>query len=237
MRSGAELGKVKIAIAGPGRSGTSLLVQLFGHWGFHVPSEPWHQEAQAGLEVRLGSNSPYEVEKDPFAYEYFDRLPLERIAEFRVLIVPIRSRRDAVISRSVQERLKRIGGERTDYWRWNSAGWAPGGAVADTSAAGINSTLANGLWDLLEAAARKSVSVRLLHFPRFAADFDYLWSQLSDVVGERRSEEQAKSEWLRVVDTDRIHRTMADDEDIRVQELELIVEKLRTEMRRRTDSA
>lgn len=94
---------MKIAIAGPGRSGTSLLVQLLAAWGFATPGHEgnWHEDAKAGLESRIGADSAYEVDKDPWAYEYLDSVEDERLSEYAALIIPIRKRSSAAMSRSL----------------------------------------------------------------------------------------------------------------------------------------
>ena len=63
---------MKIAIAGPGRSGTTLLVQIFKEVGFTTPPGEINEDACAGLETKIGENSPYEVDKDPWCYEYIN---------------------------------------------------------------------------------------------------------------------------------------------------------------------
>lgn len=117
----------KIAIAGPGRSGTSFLVQLCDAWGFSVPSggANWNETAQAGLESRIGGDSPFDVDKDPWAFNYIDALTDDQLAQYAVVLVPIRDLRHAAVSRSVQERFSRMASGDLDQWAWES--WGGGG--------------------------------------------------------------------------------------------------------------
>jgi hypothetical protein len=222
---------VKIAIAGPGRSGTSLLVRLFDEWGFDTPrgGDHWHEEAQAGFESRIGAGSLHEVDKDPWAFEYIGRLDPEVLGSYDAFIVPLRDRHDAAISRSVQERWFRARHVDSDGWQWNSWGPVPGGAVADTSVPAIEATLAKGLWDVLEAASRAGLSPIVLHFPRFVEDFDYVWAQLGHLIGDRQSPESARAAWERVVDRSKVRVEAGDESTVEVRELRTLVELMRRE--------
>ncbi len=93
---------VKIAISGPGRSGTSLLVRLFEAWGMHTVGTAgrWSSQAQAGLESPITGVSPFEVDKDPMAFEYLHQFTEEELAAYDLLIVPIRRWEDVAVSRS-----------------------------------------------------------------------------------------------------------------------------------------
>jgi hypothetical protein len=222
---------VKIAIAGPGRSGTSFLVRLLGEWGFSTPNAEleWHADAEAGMERRIGSESGFEVEKDPWAFEYLHRLDPAELRSYDAVIIPLRSRMDAAVSRSVQERLARALANDTDHWQWNSWGSVAGGALADTSVEGISRVLEAGLWDLLEALARAGVQPILVAFPRMAEDFDYLWAQLGRVVSARISEVDARAAFARIADPSKLHVDTSDEEaSAKVRELTSLVNMLRS---------
>jgi polyhydroxyalkanoate synthesis regulator phasin len=198
-------------------------------WGFSAPSfEGWLSDAEAGMERRIGSDSGIEIEKDPWAYEYLQRLDPAELRSYDALIIPIRSRLDAALSRSVQERLARALANDTDQWEWNSWGSVGGGAVSDTSVEGIQHVLEAGLWDLLEVAARAGVQPILVAFPRMAQDFDYLWAQLGTVVSGRISEADARSVFDRIADPSKLHIEAADDDgSMKVRELTALVNVLR----------
>jgi hypothetical protein len=70
---------MRIGIAGPGRSGTTLLVRLFSEFGFRTPAEngAFDERAQAGFESRIDGTSQYEIDKDPWFYEYVNFIPTE----------------------------------------------------------------------------------------------------------------------------------------------------------------
>ena len=196
----------KIAIAGPGRSGTSFLVRLFDAWGFSVPSgdASWHETAQAGLESRIGGDSPFDVDKDPWAFNYIDGLTDDQMAQYSVMLVPIRDLRHAAVSRSVQERFARMTSGDLDQWAWESWGVVPGGAIYDTSVSGVESVLQKGLWQLLEVASRRGLPSVILNFPRIVEDFDYLWAQVGPFVASRVSEKEARTAWKTIAQVDKV---------------------------------
>jgi hypothetical protein len=196
----------KIAIAGPGRSGTSFLVSLLNAWGLSTPDgdSSWNETAQAGLEHRLGRKSPFDVDKDPWAFNYLDRLTDDELAQYSVLIVPIRDLRHAAVSRSVQERFSRMSSGDLDAWAWDTYGTVAGGAVFDTSVSGIQEVLREGLWHLLEVASKRGLPIVILNFPRIVSDFDYLWSQVGPFVGERTTEVEALAAWQAIAKMDKV---------------------------------
>jgi len=196
----------KIAIAGPGRSGTSFLVRLLHAWGLSTPEgdSNWFETAQAGLESRIGGSSPFDVDKDPWAFNYLDRLTDDELAQYSVLIVPIRDLRYAAVSRSVQERFSRMSSGDLDSWAWDTYGTVPGGAVFDSSVSGIQEVLREGLWRLLEVASKRGIPIVILNFPRIVSDFDYLWSQLAPFVGERTTEAEARAAWQAIAKVDKV---------------------------------
>ena len=136
---------MKIAIAGPGRSGTTFLTQFFKELSFVVPAGEIHKDARAGLESRISADSPYEVDKDLWCHEYVDRIPVANLQKYKFFLIPIRNLDDAAMSRSVQERVFRATSVADDTWKWNCFGNVPGGAVSDTSIKGIRLTLLKGL--------------------------------------------------------------------------------------------
>lgn len=223
---------MKIAIAGPGRSGTSLLVQLLAAWGFRTPDGPWYDDAAAGLEARLGSRPDLEVEKDPWAFEYLDRLDDEVLRNYDAFIVPVRRRRDAALSRSVRDRVQRALHIEGDEWQWDTWGVHAGGTVVETTAEAVANTLGKGLWDLLDVVSAAGLQPVILHFPRFALDFDYLWKQLGPVVDGRVDRATARSAWADTVDPSKIHFDTADVSDARTAELTAVVNDVRVAARR-----
>ena len=225
---------MKIAIAGTGRAGTSLLTKLFGEWGFIVPNREsnWHEDAQAGLESRIGISSPFEVDKDPWFYEYVGDVSADQLNEYDLLIVPVRDRESTVMSRSVRERWFHLNQVDSDRWKWNSTGSVPGGAVITSDFSSISNTLASGLWDLLVEATSKGLNPVLLNFPRFAFDFDYLWDQIGFVIEKRITRADAREAWGKTVDVEKVRINVSKDNVKRLEivELEALIEQLRTSM-------
>jgi len=197
---------VKIAIAGPGRSGTSFLAKLLGAWGLYVPPENgnWQNEAQAGLESRIGFGSKYEVDKDPWLFEYISRLEKNQLDQYDAFIIPIRSQADAVISRTIQERYFRTLNGEGDHWLWNSWGTTPGGSVSDASVAGVSKTLEAGLWVVLEKLASEGIQPIILNFPRIVIDFDYLWENVGPILYSRISESDARASFKIIADSSKV---------------------------------
>ncbi len=224
--------RMRIAIAGPGRSGTSLLVQLLAAWGFRTPDGPWYDDAAAGLEARLGSRPDLEVEKDPWAFEYLDRLDAEVLSGYDAFIIPVRRRQDAAISRAVRDRVQRAVHLEGDEWQWDTWGVHAGGAVVETTADAVSTALGKGLWDLLDVVSAAGLQPIIVHFPRFALDFDYLWAQMSSVVGARIEEEAARVAWAGLVDPAKIRITSAGADDARLSELTAVVNEVRATARR-----
>jgi hypothetical protein len=198
---------MKIAIAGPGRSGTSLLVHLLNKFGFTTPPKDgnWSEEAHAGLESRIGSDMLYEVDKDPWAYEYIERIDHEVLKSYDALVVPIRDLEQASISRFVMERLHRAKHYDQDYWKWDSWASVPGGAITRSTVDSIASALSIGLWQLLEKASLAGIQPIILHFPRFASDFEYFWYMMGPIIATRQPKESAQLIWSELVDPAKVH--------------------------------
>jgi hypothetical protein len=192
----------KIAIAGPGRSGTSLLVKLLKAVGFGTPDDDSKSTGvHAGLESRIGFASPYEVDKDPWLFEYAAKISDEDWGQYRVLIVPIRNLDESSVSRSKNERVARvIAAPESDHWSWDVGGNSAGASLSRIDAAAVAGVLAEGLWTVLEVASSKKVPILLLHFPTFARDRDYLWGRLAPFIENRVSREDFEEAFSRVVD-------------------------------------
>jgi len=225
---------MKIAIAGPGRSGTTLLVQIFKEVGFTTPPGEINEDACAGLESKIGENSPYEVDKDPWCYEYINSLTQDQLKQYSAFIIPIRNLNEAALSRSVQERFARAVLHENDHWKWNSSAQFAGGAIYDTSMLGISQVLSKGLWSLIEALARAGIQPRIILFPRFAEEFCYLWDQIGDIVSKHSTREKCQE----------VHRSLYNKMSIRAggsnkkhidiidpQELMVLTEMLQNKVR------
>lgn len=214
LRDGGQSGgngAMRIAIVGPGRSGTTFLVELFSAWGLSTPEGDYAGDAQAGREARLGSSPHLEVEKDPWAFEYINEMSPQELLGYDAFLIPIRNASDAARSRSVQERLHRTLVHVDDQWRWNTWGTVPGGAVSRTAARDIQGVLAEGVWTVVLRLAEVGVQPKFLHFPRIVSDFDYLWGIVGDIVGSRISREEARETFATVSDISKVRSTPGDD--------------------------
>jgi hypothetical protein len=223
-----DVAPTKIAIAGPGRSGTSLLVKILNAAGLNTPgSETEHDEVNAGRESRIGIGSPFDVDKDPWLYEYAESLSDEVWSEYRALIIPIRNLRDASISRSKNERVSRlVDNPELDHWNWDTWGRVPGGAISATNAREIGGVLSTGLWTLIEVATAKKIPIVLLNFPEFARDVDYLWSQLSPHLPARITRDTFIDAWKGTVRADLAREYPSDDGGPDIVELRAMVSDL-----------
>ena len=216
---------MKIAIAGPGRSGTTLLAKLFGGWGFSVPNHEnnWNDTANAGLESRLNIDSPFEVDKDPWTYQYLETLSEEQISKYSVLIVPLRDLKQAATSRSVLDRASRKDDGTQHYWSWSDWGTIPGGGIYSASVEEQQRILTLGLWRLLDAAVSKGMKVLVLGFPKFAEDFEYLWGQISPYIEERITKDEAREVFNSIIDYSKIKTSKGIQSDITmVEAIELL---------------
>ena len=223
-----DVSPTKIAIAGPGRSGTSLLVKILNAAGLSTPgSETEYDEVNAGRESRIGIGSPFDVDKDPWLYAYAEGLSDEAWSEYRALIIPIRSLRDASISRSKNERVSRlVDNPELDHWNWDTWGRVPGGAISATNAREIGGVLSTGLWTLIEVATAKKIPIVLLNFPEFARDVDYLWSQLSPHLPARITRDSFIDAWKGTVRADLAREYPSDDDGPDIVELRAMVSDL-----------
>jgi len=203
----------KIAIAGPGRSGTSLLVKILNAAGLSTPgSETDFDEVNAGRESQIGSGSPFDVDKDPWLYAYAEDLPDEAWGEYRALIIPIRNLTDASISRSKNERVSRlIENPERGHWKWDSWGRVPGGSLSATGARDIGEVLSTGLWTLIMVATTKSIPIVFLNFPKFARDADYLWTQIGTYLPEHVTRDVLLDAWKRTVRPELAREYTTDD--------------------------
>lgn len=210
-------------IAGPGRAGTTLLVRYLTAIGLDTtlsrnPDAHVDEDAQAGLEEALHMmdhpETPY-VCKNPWLHLVLDDL----ISSGRFLsdgvIIPMRDLGQAARSRLVVEQHAIVKGapwfsDLNAPWDvWGSG--VPGGALFSLHQKDMERLLAVGFYQLIERLTRAGIPFVLLHFPRFAQDFDYLYKTLApllpgtDVTTARRAFAQT-----------------VDPSKIRVQDLEAV---------------
>jgi len=128
-----------------------------------------------------------------------------------------------------------------DLWRWDSLGTVAGGAISDTSRGGIERTLLAALWKLLECLAKAGIQPTILHFPRLALDFEYLWSQIGAVISLKVTRERARNVFLQLSNKSKIsamHSTGSDANQTSkvTEELSILIEMLLQQLKQLRES-
>ena len=177
-----------ILIGGPGRSGTTLLVQYFTALGFDTgydlaaalsrvdPISRGGLEYSIGRTLASGVTMPY-VAKSPY---FDDKLgPYLASGELKVsaCLVPMRNLQDAAESR--QHASERAAAAGLDY------GAQPGGMQRGfRDVKQQRRQLAVKFYQLIWALVEHGVPVYFLPFPDFATDADVLYDRLEVVLEE-----------------------------------------------------
>jgi hypothetical protein len=167
----------RILIAGPGRSGTSLLVKLLDRSGLDTTAStgPYFPEARAGGEGRLTAASPRVVKSPRLTYSLPNDLDsgLVKRGDVEVVLIPVRDLNQAAASRWENSKRAR---------RLHPAGglWMVRRPTRQAD------SLADGLCALLLSLEQHGVRYELVHYPRFSQDFEYLWRKVGSYVGEAR---------------------------------------------------
>ena len=164
----------KIVIAGTGRAGTTLLVQVLADLGLDTgfdSSAPIDTRVNAGLERSLvGPNVP-RIVKSPNLSRTLGALLDDGQVRVDHVIIPIRALDVAAASRI---RNTKYG---SDLHTW-------GGLLGTNRATRQPDALALMLADLLFTIARHDLEHTLLLFPRFVTDATYLYDKLSFLAPE-----------------------------------------------------
>jgi hypothetical protein len=155
----------RILIAGPGRSGTSILVRIISELGYSSTADEgrWYESARAGFEATYDRSSSPLVVKDPRLTQSLPKMlsgGTVTADDIHIVLVPFRDLDLAAASRweitHLAKRAEMAGG----LW----------GTHRPTKQAGF---LARGLWSLLLALEDHDVPYRLMHYPRFMFDAAY----------------------------------------------------------------
>ena len=156
-------------ITGTGRAGTTLLVQLLTDLGLDTG---YTSEARAdptshgGLEKDILAPDAPKIVKAPALSGQLGDLIASGAVEVEHVIVPMRELDVAAASR--------VRGAR-----YGSNLRTPGGLVSTPNATRQRSALAILEYELFYAVARFELPLTLLHFPRFAQDWEYTYRNLS----------------------------------------------------------
>ncbi len=158
----------KVIIAGTGRAGTTLLVQILTDLGLDTgftPDAPIDARAAAGLELpAAGANSP-RIVKSPHLSRWLAGLLDEGRIEVEHVVIPIR---DLDVAAASRIRMARYG---ADLHTW-------GGLFGTARATRQREALAVIEYELLYTIARHDLPLTLLEFPRFAQDWRYAYDKL-----------------------------------------------------------
>ncbi len=159
----------KVIIAGTGRAGTTLLVQILTDLGLDTgltPDAPIDSHAAAGLELpAAGPNSP-RIVKSPHLSRWLAGLLDDGRIEVEHVVIPIR---DLDVAAASRVRLARYG---ADLHTW-------GGLFGTTRATRQREALALIEYELMYTIARHDLPHTLLEFPRFAQDWRYTHAKLA----------------------------------------------------------
>jgi hypothetical protein len=165
---GTDRATRKVIIAGTGRAGTTLLVQILTDLGLDTgfaPDAPIDDRAAAGLELpATGRNSP-RIVKSPHFSRWLAGLLDDGRVDVEHVVIPIR---DLDIAAASRVRMARYG---ADLHTW-------GGLFGTARATRQREALAVIEYDLMFTIARHDVPHTLLEFPRFASDWRYTYDKL-----------------------------------------------------------
>jgi hypothetical protein len=180
-----------LIIAGPGRAGTSVLVQLLTALGLDTGAEDlaWHPGVNAGLERNLERNlqsaDSHYVVKSPYLSWRLGRLIADGTlppSSVDGVIVPLRDLDEAARSRFVNSvRARKIK--------------TPGGLVRARTLTEQRVKLAESVYELSLTIAEHQIPFALLAYPRFTRDWEYAYRQLHPVLGDGITEAQFEQAW------------------------------------------
>ena len=206
-----------LIIAGTGRAGTTFLVRYFTALGLdtHLSrrgAAAWlDEEAQAGLEdFPLGPDAgdlPYLI-KNPMLYEFIDQLiASDSIAIDGVMIIPVRSLREATSSRVILERRAMTEHQPWQTFMdraWETSGTTAGGLIASLTALDEARVLAMGFHLLVERLVRANVPMVFMDFPRIISDGDYLYDKVEPFLPVTATREIARDHHARLADPEKV---------------------------------
>ena len=158
----------KVIIAGTGRAGTTLLVQILTDLGLDTgfaPDAPIDDRAAAGLELPAAARNSPRIVKSPHLSRWLAGLLDAGRIEVEHVIIPIR---DLDVAAASRVRMARYG---ADLHTW-------GGLFGTTRATRQREALALIEYELLYTIARHDLAHTLLEFPRFAHDWEYTYAKL-----------------------------------------------------------
>ena len=185
-----------VLITGPGRSGTTMLVELLERLGLEtrVDHDRYDSVARAGLEWSLTDPDPPYVVKNPKAsvrlQDWIDRGVVEP-GDLDLVVVAVRDLSAAARSRAeVSAQRRRVG--------------APGGLDGVRWARGQESELARQLGRLVLTLAEHEIPHVLLAYPRSVRDPQYCYRALRPVLADIGPDE-FEAAWREIVRPELVH--------------------------------
>ncbi len=184
-----------LLIGGPGRAGTSFLVQLLAACGLQTKlangeAPEWYPDAQAGLEDlplrAFAPHLPYVV-KTPLLHLMLDEVLRDGGPIIDAVLIPLRDLAEAAASRVATERQQM---HRQAPWMadldetWEVWAHTPGGLVFSLNPLDQARLLAVGLYTLVERFSRTDVPLVFLSFPRIVTDPEYCLARLAPILPE-----------------------------------------------------
>ena len=193
-----------LLIAGPGRAGTSFLVEYLDKLGLETEIarsgyRSWHERARAGLETRPMVTSakrwPYVI-KTPWAFEFIDQLLAQNDVALDAVFIPVRDLVQAAASRVIVERCAIY--ENAPWMArlesvWESWAETPGGVVYSLNALDQARILAIGFQRLVQRLVEVDVPIILLAFPRLVQDSEYLFRKIREFLPAHVTRETAEA--------------------------------------------
>ncbi len=169
MTSSSNAPEPKIVITGTGRSGTTLLVQILTDLGLDTgftSDSPIDATTHAGLETGLDSPHAPRIVKSPNLSRRLEAILAEGKVNVHHVIIPMR---DLAVASASRVRATKYGSNLH----------AMGGLFGTTNAVKQQESLALLNYQLMFTLAKYDIAHTLLLFPRFATDWEYLYSHLS----------------------------------------------------------
>lgn len=206
--------KEQIVITGPGRSGTTFLIELLTHLGLDTGfkvgdliQEKDHQ-VNAGLEKKVGSpEGPYIV-KDPWFCDYVSSVFQENQVRIKHIFIPIRDLRAIAESRRTNNARQLSGLSLIDRIKYRIWPYPLMGGLWDTQsrAKGVQERiLAEKLANLLLEVAKHQIPVTFIQFPLLIHSSEYLYEKLIPILGDLAFD-TFESTFRQVVKPDLLHQ-------------------------------